>query len=329
MEGHGLVVGNAATSPRSLIAWVALTRAGLPFELERIDLHAEGALERVLAVNPGARLPVLRSDGLLLDEPLAIAEYAAELAPELWPQDPRERARARALCADLLYGLQPLAELLPFDVTGRFPRPERLVEVQEQGLARLRALLEPRLEAAADAPFLFGAFGLADVFALPWAVRRRTYDLDLGGAVDAYFARLLDIPEFAVWEAMAAEETGTAPAVRPRHAPAKRPAPPEPVRTPEVAQAATPEARNAAPVRPRRPLFRRRVMLSGESDVPPSPAPEPEPGAAPEPASGAVAGAGDGEPAPAGRRERQPDAGLAVKPIGPEAARRRFRLFGP
>jgi len=337
MQGPRLVVGNARTSPRSLIAWVALTRAGLPFALERIDLHAEGALDRVLAVNPAARLPVLIEDALLLDEPLAIAEYAAEHAPALWPQHPAARARARALCADLLYGLQQLAELLPFDLTARFSRPERLVEVQQQGLLRLRALLEPLAEKAEGEGFLFGSFTLADAFALPWAVRARTYDLDLGEAVCACFARLLGLPELAAWEAMAAEEEG------PQAAGTEPTAAAEPQQRPEDGAQAAPvaSALRAAPppvdapaARGRRPLFRRRVSLPQQADTSPeiATASDRPPAASPGSATATEKGAGGASgPTPAGSAPHSRprlDHGPAVKPLGPDAARRRFRPFG-
>ncbi len=297
-----LLVGNFTTSPRSLAVWSVLVRAELPFELERFDLYAEGAAARVLEVAPHGRLPLLRLDGAVLDEPLTIVEFLAEAHPPLWPQHPLRRARARALVADLLYGFPDLEALLPFDLLGRFSRPERLTRLQERELARLRGRLAEELEETEDGPRLLGGAAVAEAFALPWAVRHRTYELFADEPVDAALRALLMRPELARWAELTRAEQGGEPAAEPTAAAPGVPATPSP-------QPATPLAEMEAEVSAlspppaslrRRGLFRRRVPL---------------------PPEGGDAGPADKE-APA---EERPAAarGPVVKPFDPGAARRR------
>ncbi len=301
-----MLVGNFATSPRSLAVWSVLVQAELPFELERFDLYAEGAAERLLEVAPHGRLPLLRLDGAVLDEPLAMVELLAELRPPLWPQHPLRRARARALAADLLYGFPDLEALLPFDLLGRFSRPERLTRLQERELARLRGRLAEELEETEDGPRLLGGAVVAEAFALPWAVRHRTYELFADEPVDAALRALLMRPELARWEALARGEQEGRPAAEPAAAAPAAPSP-EPSTPPTQAQAEAEMSPPApSPISPRwRGLFRRQVPRPREdqavrpaADDPPT---EKPPAAAP----------------PAVTRAP------VVKPFDPEAARRR------
>ncbi len=301
-----LLVGNFTTSPRSLAVWSVLVRAELPFELERFDLYAEGAAERVPEVAPHGRLPLLRLDGAVLDEPLAMVEFLAEVHPPLWPQHPLRRARARALAADLLYGFPDLEALLPFDLLGRFSRPERLTRLQERELVRLRGRLAEELEETEDGPRLLGGAVVAEAFALPWAVRHRTYELFADEPVDVALRALLMRPELARWEDLArAEQEGKPPAEAAAAAPAvpARPSPQAPAPLAEAEAEASPPSPPPVPVRRRR-LFRRRVALPKDGE--PRPATDQAPAEEP--------------PAPAPpAATRTP----VVKPFDPAAARRR------
>lgn len=82
----------------SLSQHINLLEAGLPFELERVDLRAKRTADGgdYLAVNPKGQVPALRlDDGQVLTENPAIAEYVSSLAPEagLIPAEGIERYR--------------------------------------------------------------------------------------------------------------------------------------------------------------------------------------------------------------------------------------------
>jgi glutathione S-transferase-like protein len=83
----------------SLSPHIALREAGLPFDLERVDLRAKKTSggEDYLAINPKGYVPaVLLDDGELLTEGAIIVQYIADQRPELRlapPQGTPERRR--------------------------------------------------------------------------------------------------------------------------------------------------------------------------------------------------------------------------------------------
>lgn len=69
-----------APKTRSLRALWMLEEAGLPYELERIDIHAPERSARFLAVNPMGKVPALEDGEARLAESAAICAYVAEKA---------------------------------------------------------------------------------------------------------------------------------------------------------------------------------------------------------------------------------------------------------
>src|SRR5690606_35586052 len=95
---------------------------------------------------------------------LSILEWLAERHPELWPDDPVERALARSVASELLDGLDALHRFLPMDLIARFGPPGRLMRGVAAELKRVRQIWgELRTgPAAARGPFLFGRFTAVD-----------------------------------------------------------------------------------------------------------------------------------------------------------------------
>jgi glutathione S-transferase len=95
-----LYIGNKNYSSWSMRPWVLLTQAGIPFEeqLLRFDgFHAGSKFkQKITALSPVGKVPVLVDDGLTVWDTLAIAEYASESFPDkhLWPTDKAQRAEA-------------------------------------------------------------------------------------------------------------------------------------------------------------------------------------------------------------------------------------------
>ena len=188
--------------------WLALTAAGAPFSFETVeieDLAAQGvdtgpALSAISAEQLSRRraqgsvtglFPVLYVDGQPIHESLAICEWAAEAFPEaeLWPEDVLERARARAVCCEMVSGFQQLRTHLSCNVFARVPNQVRSAAV-EHDIQRVLEIWRDSLDASGG-PFLFGKFSIADCMYFPVVTRFRTYGVDLDSHTKGY-ARAMD-----------------------------------------------------------------------------------------------------------------------------------------
>ncbi len=100
-----LYVDAQYTSPYALSVFVALREKGVEFDLEQ---QAQGYAGLSLT----QRVPTLEQEGFALSESSAITEYLDELYPQapLYPQDARQRARARQVQAWLRSDLQALRQ---------------------------------------------------------------------------------------------------------------------------------------------------------------------------------------------------------------------------
>ncbi|MBK8974594.1 MAG: glutathione S-transferase [Planctomycetes bacterium] len=198
-----LVLGNKNYSSWSMRLFVALRVAGVPFTEETIWLDTATAADEKLRRSPAGRVPILQHGDLTVWDSLAIVEYTAELFPDagIWPRDPRDRAHARALCAEMHAGFLALRTELPLNCKRRRPLQSGPSDAARADIARLADIF-----AAARGPFLFGAFCAADAFFAPPASRLRSYALELDGPAGDYAARLLATPAVVEWHAGAQRE---------------------------------------------------------------------------------------------------------------------------
>ncbi len=201
-----LTIGNRRYSSWSLRGWLACRLAGLAVETEVIWLDVPGYKEAIAAASPGRTVPVLRHEGLTLWDSLAIGLYLAERFPDagLWPADPKARAEAYVVTAEMHSSFPAVRRDLPMDLgcksEARPVSPEVAAEIE-----RIAAIWSR--PAADDGPFLFGPPSLADCFFAPVASRFRSYGVALEGRAAAYCAALLAWPLFQEWEREAAKET--------------------------------------------------------------------------------------------------------------------------
>ena len=205
-----LVIGDKAWSSWSMRPWLALKRAGLPFEERLVRLRRDDTREAARAAgSPSGMVPVLiTDDGEAVWDSLAICEWAAERAGPgvLWPADPSLRALARAAAAEMHAGFPAVRAEFSMDLRAP-PTPKAPSPAAEGELRRLAALWGGLL-ARSGGPFLGGGWSIADAAFTPVATRLRTYALDLrtfcdDGAASAYAELLLQEPEFLEWEAAA------------------------------------------------------------------------------------------------------------------------------
>ncbi len=201
-----LLIGDKVWSSWSMRPWLALERAGAPFEETLVPLRTADTDARIRAAgSPSGLVPVLKDGGLTIWDSLAICEYVAEKFPEagLWPQDPAARALGRCAAAEMHAGFHSLRGELSMDLAKR--EKATIVPATEDDVRRVVALWNSLLTRFGG-PFLTGpTWTIADAFFTPVATRLRSYGVlpsDYGdaGAAGAYAERLLEQPEFLKWE---------------------------------------------------------------------------------------------------------------------------------
>lgn len=202
-----LVIGSRNVSSWSFRPWLALRQGGVPFEQVVVALRRADSASRIAEWSPSGKVPVLLVDGSPIWDSLAICELAAELAPDLWPADPIARAHARSVSAEMHSGFAQLRTFLPMDFVARFAAPGRLLSGVARDVARIESLWSDcRQRYAAEGPFLFGRFSVADAMYAPVVSRFLTYGIELGMGASTYLATMQSLPAWAEWTAAAATE---------------------------------------------------------------------------------------------------------------------------
>ena len=186
----------------SMRPWLVLTHAGAKFETETValphmvdptttttsmaqrrELGSVQGLFPVLEVNDAAD----DSDNKVcprIHESLAICEFVAELYPDahLWPEHQLDRARARAICCEMVSGFRHYLRSecschLLARVPSFVPAPKTQVDME-----RVFEIWTECLEQSGG-PYLFGKhFGIADCLYFPVLSRFRTYGIELPSA---------------------------------------------------------------------------------------------------------------------------------------------------
>jgi len=210
-----LYIGNKNYSSWSMRPWVLLTQAGIPFEevMVRFDsFDADSTFKKsIRGINPVGKVPALVDDGFAVWDTLAIAEYLAERYPDrqLWPTDPKQRARARSVCAEMHSGFGALRTHCPMNIEASLPDIGRLIWRDQAGvradMARLSGLwgdllaAQPAKMPDGSGPLLFGRFSIADAYFAPVCMRLKTYALPLGADLQAYVDRVIALPGVQAW----------------------------------------------------------------------------------------------------------------------------------
>jgi Glutathione S-transferase len=198
---YTLLIGNKNYSSWSLRPWLALKAADIAFREKKLGLFTEDFAREVGAVSPAGLVPVLLDGDFAVWDSLAICEYVAERHPDkhLWPEDPRARARARSLAAQMHSGFTAMRNALPMNIEAHLPGIE-LSEAARQDISRIQAIWQDaRAEFGRGGPFLFGRFSIADAFYAPVVSRFVTYDVPAAGPVREYMDAVLSLPAMQEW----------------------------------------------------------------------------------------------------------------------------------
>lgn len=189
--------------------WMLMTYFKIPFEEVLIALRQPDSKKKLLEHSPSGKVPVLKHNGVVIWETIAICEYLAELFPEknLWPKDPGARAVARAVVAEMHAGFMDLRKTCPMNIRASKPMKEISPEVSRD-IERITAIWQDcRKRFGRSGEFLFGDFSIADSFYAPVIWRFNTYGVKLSGAAQEYFIAMLNQPIMKEWKQLAEKET--------------------------------------------------------------------------------------------------------------------------
>jgi glutathione S-transferase len=205
-----LYSGNRNYSSWSLRGYLALALSGLPFRVEMLMLSGPGErLPAFKAQSPSGRVPVLHHGDLRVWDSLAIAEYAAELAPEkhLWPADRGARAVARSVSAEMHSSFLALRTECPMNLH-RQQGAVDLSQAARDDIARIREIITScRADHGAGGPYLFGTPTIADAMYAPVAVRLERYAIDVDDGIRRYMDAIFTLPAMRSWTDEALRET--------------------------------------------------------------------------------------------------------------------------
>jgi glutathione S-transferase len=183
-----IFLGTRRYSSWSLRGWLAVKWAGLDVEEIVIPL-AGGSTPAVKAASPSGFVPYLEHDGNTIWDSLAIGEYCAELAPQLWPSSRADRAHARSVAAEMHSGFRELRIAMPMSLF-RQGRGAGRSEAVLADIARIEQVWAETLDRFGG-PYLNGAApGIMDAMYAPVAFRFMTYAPDLSARSEAYCAAI-------------------------------------------------------------------------------------------------------------------------------------------
>lgn len=208
MDKVTLVIGNKNYSSWSLRAWLALRKVGVEFEERRLPLDTRQFAEDIGDFSPSAKVPALHDGSLCVWDSLAICEYINErwANGELWPQQQGQRARARAISAEMHAGFPALRQQMPMNCRAS----DRKVPIDtelERDITRITSIWSECSEESGSAgSWLFGDFSIADAMYAPVALRFLTYGIDMPDIVYNYVETVRHDGDVSEWIRAACEE---------------------------------------------------------------------------------------------------------------------------
>jgi glutathione S-transferase len=193
-----LVIGNKNYSSWSLRPWLLLSHFNILFEEIRIPLYQAGSHRQLAEYSPSMKVPVLIDGDLSIWDSMAIAEYVSEnlLDGRGWPSHMRNRAVARAYCAEMHAEFRALRTEMPMNC--RAARRVHLSEQAQRDVRRIDGLWEDALDRH-DGPWLFGDFSIADCMFAPVVSRFATYRVEVSEASEQYMKNILTLPAMQRW----------------------------------------------------------------------------------------------------------------------------------
>jgi len=202
-----LYIGNKNYSSWSLRPWLLMKHFGIPFTEHMVSVAGRDYNAALKPLAGNARVPCLHEDGFQIWESIAIAETLAERHPQMWPANPRARARARSISAEMHAGFAKLRTAMPMNLKLRLKGKPATPEVQRDIDRVIEIWQEARSRfATGDGPWLFGDFSVADAMFAPIVCRFNVYNVPLPPLAAAFRDAMLAHPALQEWHAAALAE---------------------------------------------------------------------------------------------------------------------------
>ena len=201
---YTLVIGDRAYSSWSLRGWLMFDAFGIPVKTIRAQLYTDELRTILRDFAPAKTAPTMRTpDGVVVPETIASAEELASRHPEagLWPADPRARAVARVLAAEMHAGFTALRSHCPMNLRVSYSDCAPPAEVLAD-LERLEVIFAWAQAQTGARQWLCGDYCAADAMFAPVAGRIAGYNLPVGPVTQAYVAAHLAHLPFRQWRAM-------------------------------------------------------------------------------------------------------------------------------
>lgn len=202
---YQLILGDRAYSSWSLRGWLLFERFGIPTDTRFVEFAGTQVAAQIDHF-PAKTVPcLLTPEGAVIDDSLAIAEELASRHRDagIWPSDPKARATARTLAAEMHCGFAALRTDCPMHLRvaySDFPVREEVAS----DLRRLEDIWDhARRSLNVEGPWLCGSYSAADAMFAPVAVRIAGYGLPVSDTAQAYVQAHLNDAAFRRWRAMA------------------------------------------------------------------------------------------------------------------------------
>lgn len=192
MSKTRLVIGNKNFSSWSMRPWLLLKQFDIPFEEVQVALYQRNTAEKLGPLSPSLKVPSLIHNETTVWDSLAICEYISEvlLDNQGWPVNPRHRAVARSVAAEMHSGFQQLQKDWPMNCKAQVDLSASEGIANE--IARIDAIWSCcRRKYGAGGDFLFGRFSIADCMYAPMAICFRAYGAVLSREAQKYCDTLL------------------------------------------------------------------------------------------------------------------------------------------
>lgn len=201
MSDFTLIIGNKNVSSWSLRGWLAIKHSKAKFEEILINLRPIWDQERLDALTPASKVPVVKVGGQFIWDSLAIAEYFNDLYPEkkYWPNDIQARAHARSVSAEMHSGFVTLRSIMPMDCLNIYDAPEMTSELKKDIDRIFKIWSDCRQQYAVNGPFLYGEYSIADMMYAPVVFRFKAYQIDLPIVIAKYCETVIAHPDVQEW----------------------------------------------------------------------------------------------------------------------------------
>lgn len=200
-----LYIGNKNYSSWSLRPWLVLNKFNVPYDEIKLALFSSEFYEALEGLSDTNKVPTLVDGDLTIHESLAIAEYINEVYcnGQAWPKDRAQRAKARALSAEMASSFSALRTALPMNI-----RASRKVQLEERVLKdvdRIDTIFQ--LASKSNSGWLFDSWSIADAMFAPVVLRCKTYNIAVSPIAQQYCDKVLACPILKQWIESALLET--------------------------------------------------------------------------------------------------------------------------